>query len=233
MLLNVKNIDTFYGTSHILQGVSFSVAEGEVVALLGRNGVGKTTTLRSIIGLTPPRQGSILFKGKEILGQPPYDIARQGVGYMPDDLRIFPDLTTEENLVIAQKLSKRTGYWNRERVLDLFPKLKDLIRAKGMNLSGGEKKMLGIGRALMANPSLLLLDEPSEGLAPLVVANLIEVLNRIHQQGVTILLADQNLKFCRKVCHRGYIVEKGMIQHQGTMEAIWNNEEVIRKYLVV
>jgi branched-chain amino acid transport system ATP-binding protein len=233
MFLQVSNIDTYYATSHILQGVSFSVAEGEVVALLGRNGVGKTTTLRSIIGLTPPKRGSILFDGREIMGQPAYTIARQGVGYMPDDLRIFPDLTTAENLEIAKKLSKRTGYWDRDRVLDLFPKLKDLLNAKGMNLSGGEKKMLGIGRALMANPALLLLDEPSEGLAPLIVANLIEVLGRIHQQGVTILLADQNLKFCRKVCHRGYITEKGMIQYEGQMEEIWQNEEVIKKYLVV
>ncbi len=233
MLLEVSNIDTYYGISHVLQSISLSVAEGEVVALLGRNGVGKTTTLRSIIGLTPPKRGSITFLGKEISGRPAYNIARQGVGYMPDDLRIFPDLTTDENLEIARRLSKRTGYWNRERVIELFPVLGDLSKAKGMNLSGGEKKMLGIGRALMANPRLILLDEPSEGLAPLVVANLIEVLGKIHEQGVTILLADQNLKFCRKVCTRGYIIEKGMIQHSGGMEDIWNNEAIIRKYLVV
>jgi branched-chain amino acid transport system ATP-binding protein len=233
MLLEVQHINTYYGTSHVLQDVSFSVAQGEVVALLGRNGVGKTTTLRSIIGLTPPRDGSIRFNHQEILGQPAYTVARQGVGYMPDDLRIFPDLTTQENLDIAQKLSKRSGFWTKEQVLVLFPKLKDLLKSKGINLSGGEKKMLGIGRALMANPSLLLLDEPSEGLAPLVVADLIEVLGRIHQQGVTILLADQNLKFCRKVCNRGYIVEKGMIQYEGKMAEIWDNEEIIKKYLVV
>jgi branched-chain amino acid transport system ATP-binding protein len=233
MLLEVSNIDTYYGTSHVLQGVSLTVTEGEIVALLGRNGMGKTTTLRSIIGLTPPKNGSIKLQNREICGQPAYAIARMGVGYMPDDLRIFPDLTTEENLEIARKLSKRTGYWNRKRVIDLFPKLGDLADSKGINLSGGEKKMLGIGRGLMANPSLLLLDEPSEGLAPLVVANLIEVLGKIHQQGVTILLADQNLKFCRKVCNRGYILERGMIQFEGQMESIWNNEEIIRKYLVV
>jgi branched-chain amino acid transport system ATP-binding protein len=233
MLLEVQNIDTYYGTSHIIQGVSFKVDLGEIVALLGRNGVGKTTTLRSIIGLTPPRKGSILFNGKEIVGQPAYNVARLGVGYMPDDLRIFPDLTTEENLEISRKLSKRSGYWNRDRVFELFPKLRDLIKAKGINLSGGEKKMLGIGRALMANPSLILLDEPSEGLAPLIVANLAEVLSRIQKQGVTILLADQNLKFCRKTCHRGYILEKGMIQYEDRMEAIWENEEIIKKYLVV
>lgn len=232
-ILELSDVDTFYGTSHILQGVRLEVGEGEVVALLGRNGVGKTTTLRSIMGLSPPKRGSIRFHEKEIAGIPPYEVARLGVAYVPDDLRIFPDLTAEENLEIARRLSRREGTWNRDRVYELFPKLADLAPAKGINLSGGEKKMLGIGRALMANPSLLLLDEPSEGLAPLVVANLVEVLGRIHAQGVTILLADQNLKFCRKVCGRGYIIEKGAVRFGGGMEEIWGNEEVIRKYLVV
>lgn len=233
MILEVSHIDTYYGTSHILQDVSLSVEEGEVVALLGRNGVGKTTTLRSIIGLSPPSRGSILFLGKEIRRFPPYEVARHGVAYVPDDYRIFPDLTTEENLEIARRLSGRKGYWNRDRVVELFPKLGDLLQSRGIHLSGGEKKMLAIGRALMANPSLILLDEPSEGLAPLVVANLVEVLREIRDQGVTILLADQNLKFCRKVCNRGYILEKGTVRHEGEMEAIWNDEDVIRKYLVV
>lgn len=233
MILTAAGVDTFYGTSHILQGVHLEVGEGEVVALLGRNGVGKTTTLRSIMGLSPPKRGSIRFHGKEIAGMPPYEVARLGVAYVPDDLRIFPDLTTEENLEIARRLSRRRGHWNRERVYELFPMLSALGSSKGINLSGGEKKMLGIGRALMANPSLLLLDEPSEGLAPLVVANLVDVLGRIHGQGVTILLADQNLKFCRKVCGRGYILEKGAVRFGGGMEEIWGNEEVIRKYLVV
>ena len=156
-----------------------------------------------------------------------------GVAYVPDDYRIFPDLTAEENLEIARRLSSREGYWNRDRVIELFPALGDRLGSKGINLSGGEKKMLAVGRALMANPSLMLLDEPSEGLAPLVVANLVEVLGKIREHGVTILLADQNLKFCRKVCNRGYILEKGLVQHEGEMEAIWNNEEIIRKYLVV
>ena len=154
MLLEVSNIDTYYGISHVLQNISLSVGEGEVVALLGRNGVGKTTTLRSIIGLTPPKRGAITFLGKEVSGLPAYRIAHQGVGYMPDDLRIFPDLTADENLEIAPRLSKRTGYWNRDRVVELFPKLGDLGKARGINLSGGKKKMLGIGRALMANPRL-------------------------------------------------------------------------------
>ena len=233
MILEVSRIDTYYGTSHILQDVSLFGRGGEVVALLGRNGVGKTTTLRSIIGLSPPSRGSIRFLGKEICGPPPYEIARMGVAYVPDDYRIFPDLTAEENLEIARRLSRREGYWNRGRVLDLFPALGDRLGSRGIHLSGGEKKMLAVGRALMANPSLMLLDEPSEGLAPLIMANLIEVLGKIREQGVTILLADQNLKFCRKVCTRGYILEKGMVRYEGEMESIWNDEEIIRKYLVV
>lgn len=233
MILEVDRIDTYYGSSHILQEVTLSVAEGEVVALLGRNGVGKTTTLRSIMGLSPPRSGSVRFQETEIRGESADRVARRGVAYVPDDYRIFPDLTADENLEIARRLSGRTGYWNRERVVTLFPHLGDVGRMKGINLSGGEKKMLGIGRALMANPSLVLLDEPSEGLAPLMVANLIDVIGTIRKQGVTILLADQNLKFCRKTCGRGYILEKGMVRHMGEMEAIWNDEDVIRKYLVV
>jgi len=233
MILEVDRVDTYYGSSHILQEVTLSVAEGEVVALLGRNGVGKTTTLRSIMGLSPPRSGSIRFAGEEIRGDRADGIARRGVAYVPDDYRIFPDLTADENLEIARRLSRRRGYWDRQRVVALFPRLADLGRRKGINLSGGEKKMLGIGRALMANPTLMLLDEPSEGLAPLVVADLIEVIDTIRKQGVTILLADQNLKFCRRTCGRGYILEKGRVRHEGEMEAIWNDEDVIRKYLVV
>jgi len=233
VILEILDMDTYYGTSHILQGISLSVDAGEVVALLGRNGVGKTTTLRSIIGLTPPGKGSVIFNGVDVAGSPPYAMARMGIAYVPDDLRIFPDLTTDENLEIARRLSHRKGYWNRDRVTDLFPKLEELADNKGLNLSGGEKKMLGIGRALMANPSLILLDEPSEGLAPMIVRNLVEIIDRIREQGVTILMADQNLKFCRRVSDRGYIIEKGAIVHHDTMEAIWSNEEVVSKYLVV
>jgi branched-chain amino acid transport system ATP-binding protein len=233
MILQVIQVNTFYGSSHILQDVSFTVNPGEVVALLGRNGVGKTTTLRSIMGLTPPRSGSILFKDKEVMGKPPYEMAWSGLAYMPDDLRIFPDLTCQENLDIAAKLSRHTGYWNRERVEELFPVLRARRKQKGLNLSGGEKKMLGLGRALMANPELILLDEPSEGLAPLVVSSLIQVIQEIMEKHVTILLADQNLKFCRRVCVRGYIIEKGRIVHEGTMEGIWSDEEAIKRYLVL
>jgi branched-chain amino acid transport system ATP-binding protein len=233
MILEVEAINTFYGKSHILQDISLNVNAGEVVALLGRNGVGKTTTLRSIMGLTPPRNGAIRFKGEQAAGNPAYVMAKKGIAYMPDDLRIFPDLTCEENLEIARRLSRRSGYWNRERVEALFPVLGERPRQMGLNLSGGEKKMLSMGRTLMANPDLILLDEPSEGLAPMVIANLVEVIREIQKRGMTILLADQNLKFCRRVCERGYIIEKGSIVHEDTMETIWADEEVIQKYLVI
>jgi branched-chain amino acid transport system ATP-binding protein len=234
MILVIDNIDTYYGQSHVLQGISLSIQEGEVVSILGRNGVGKTTTLRSIMGLTPPREGSIEFKGGEIAGKKPFEIARLGIGYVPDDRRIFPDLTTIENLEIARRMStKKHGYWNISTVCDLFPVLRELGASKGTHLSGGEQKMLAIGRALMKNPDLILLDEPAEGLAPLVIKNLMEVTKRIRDEGVTILLADQNLKFCERVANRAYILEKGMIQYEGTMNEIWENEELVSKYLVI
>jgi branched-chain amino acid transport system ATP-binding protein len=213
--------------------VSFEVAPGEAVALLGRNGVGKTTTLRSVMGLSPPQAGSIRFKDKEILGKPSHFMARAGIAYMPDDLRIFPDLTCEENLEIARRLSKRSGYWSKKRVEELFPVLGERRRQMGINLSGGEKKMLGLGRTLMANPDMVLLDEPSEGLAPMIVANLARVIEEVRDKGMTILMADQNLKFCRRVCKRGYILEKGSMVHTGTMESIMADDDVIGKYLAI
>lgn len=233
-ILIVDRINTFYGQSHVLQEVSLSIDEGEVVCLLGRNGVGKTTTLRSIIGLTPPRSGQIFFKGISVAGKPSFQIARMGIGYMPDDRRIFQDLTLLENLEIAHRLSsKGKAEWTFEKVFDLFPGFINMKTRKGTQLSGGEQKMLAIGRALMKNPDIILLDEPSEGLAPLIVQNLVQVIDRIRSEGVTILLADQNLKFCRKTSDRGYILEKGAVQHQGLMEDIWQNEEIVKKYLVV
>jgi branched-chain amino acid transport system ATP-binding protein len=233
-ILNIDQINSFYGQSHVLQGVSLSIQKGEVVCLLGRNGVGKTTTLRSIIGLTPPRSGKILLKGVDVAGKPPYQIAQMGIGYVPDDRRIFADLTLFENLELARRLSSRgKTQWTFEKIYDLFPVFVDLKERKGNQLSGGEQKMLATGRALMKNPDLLLLDEPSEGLAPLVIQNLVEVTGRIRSEGVTILLADQNLKFCRKTSDRGYILEKGTVQYQGIMEEIWQNEEIVKKYLVV
>ena len=233
MILELADVDTYYGTSHVLQGIRLEVAEGETVALLGRNGVGKTTTLRSIMGLTPPRRGSIKFQGQELRGLPADAISRRGIAFVPDDTRIFPTLTTDENLEIARRLSPRRGPFDRERVFELLPKLGQLRRSKGVNLSGGERKMLAMGRALMANPALILLDEPSEGLAPLVVAHIAEVIAMMKRQGVTIVLADQHLRFCQKVCDRGYILEKGRVELSGTMEEIWRDEAAVNKYLAV
>jgi len=234
MILEINNIDTYYGQSHVLQGISLSVEKGEVVSLLGRNGVGKTTTLRSIMGLTPPRRGHIKFQGEEIAGKKPFEIARLGIGYAPDDRRIFPDLTTFENLEIARRMSaKKQGYWNIDTVYILFPVLRELGSSKGTHLSGGEQKMLAGGRALMKNPELILLDEPAEGLAPLVVAALSKAIREIRDTGVTVFLADQNVRFCRKTADRGYIIEKGTIRYQGEMKNIWENEEIVKKYLTV
>ena len=234
MLLEVSDIVTLYGQSLILDRVSLTVGEGEIVALLGRNGVGKTTTLRSIMGLTPPRTGSIKFKGIEIIGKQPFEITRLGVGYTPDDRRIFPDLSTEENLLIAGRFAKKNGGdWTVQKVYELFPDLERVQSSKGGSLSGGEQKMLAIGRGLMSNPELLLLDEPSEGLAPLVVKALVEAIVEIRKSGVTILVADQNIRFCRRIADRGYILEKGVIRYQDDMDKIWQNEEVVKKYLAV
>jgi branched-chain amino acid transport system ATP-binding protein len=233
VILALSAVDTYYGTSHVLQGVELAVGAGESVALLGRNGVGKTTTLRSIIGLTPARGGSIRFLGEEIRGLPADAVARRGIAYVPDDHRIFPGLTADENLELSRRASGRSGPWNRERVKKLFPRLEELGPKKGQHLSGGEKRMLAIGRALMANPALILLDEPSEGLAPLLVAHIAEVVAAVNREGVTVLLADQNLRFCRKVCGRGYVLEKGRVQVGGAMESISRDEETVRKYLAM
>ena len=233
MTLELSRVDTYYGTSHVLQGIDLRVGEGESVALLGRNGVGKTTTLRTIMGLTPARAGAIRFQGQDVRGLPADAIARLGIAYVPDDHRIFPTLTADENLEIARRVARRDGWWNRERVVAMLPRLGDLGASRGRNLSGGEKRMLGIGRALMANPALLLLDEPSEGLAPLVVAHIAEVIQAIKRRGVTVLLADQNLRFCRAVCDRGYVLEKGRVQLEGAMADIAGDEQAVRKFLAV
>ncbi len=233
MILEVAAVDTFYGTSHVLQGIDLAVERGETVALLGRNGVGKTTTLRTVMGLTPARAGSIRFLGHEIRRWSADAVARFGIAYVPDDHRIFPTLTADENLELARRASRRSGPWNRERVVQVLPKLAEVAGSLGSNLSGGERKMLAIGRALMANPALVLLDEPSEGLAPLVLAHIVDVLRVMKREGVTILLADQNLRFCRKVCDRGYILEKGRVEHSGTMDEIGRDERIVKKYLAV
>ena len=233
MILEVHELVTAYGLSEVIHRVSLEVEAGEIVCLLGRNGAGKTTTLRSIMGLTPPRSGRVTFKGLEIRGRQPFEVARLGIGYVPDDRRIFGDLTVEENLEIVRRVTGRDGRWTIQGIYQLFPVLRELRGNRGSGLSGGEQKMLALGRALMGNPTLLILDEPSEGLSPLMVRTLVQAIQQIRTDGVTLLLADQNLKFARRVADRGYIIEKGSIRYTGRLEELWANEEVVRKYLAV
>lgn len=234
MVLAVKEINTFYDLSHILFGVSLEVMQSETVCLLGRNGVGKTTTLRSIMGLTPPRSGSIKFMGEEIKGKQPFAIYRLGIGLVPEDRIIFPDLTVHENLEIAIKKGKRREpmeRWTMEKVHRLFPILKARDRQWGGTLSGGEQQMLTIARTLMGNPRLLLLDEPSEGLAPLVVKAIEEQILLLKKEGMTILLSEQNSNFALKVSDRGYILEKGLVAWQGDVSELRGNPGIMKNYL--
>ena len=235
MILTVRDLYTSYGLSQILFGVSLEVNAGECVALLGRNGVGKTTTLRSIMGLTPPRQGQVVYKDREITGMPAYRVARLGMGFVPEDRRIFPDLSVRENLDVARKppASPHRTVWTIERVYAIFPILAQLDARKGGYLSGGEQQMLTIGRTLMGNPDLLLLDEPSEGLAPLVVRDLGRQIQRLKEEGLTILLCEQNTKFATALSDRAYILEKGHVRFAGTMAELQDNEDVRRQYLAL
>ena len=230
-MLRVEDIHTYYGASHILQGVSLEVPEGQVVALLGRNGAGKTTTLRSIIGLTPPRRGRVLFGEKDITGRRPYALARLGLSYMPESRGIFPSLTVEENLTLAE--GRRKGPWTLDGVYDLFPRLKERKGNGGAQLSGGEQQMLAIARALLLNPEVLILDEPTEGLAPIVVKDIRERLRMVKESGMTVLLVEQNFRFATALADRVYVLGKGTIQWSGSAEAILENEEVQQTWLGV
>jgi len=225
-LLEVRDIHTAYGLSHVLFGVSLELRAGECVCLLGRNGVGKTTTMRSIIGLTPPRSGRVAWKGTDITGWEPYRVARTGIGFVPEDRRIFADLTVWENLDVASRTRQEPTQWTTERVFDLFPKLRELASRNGGHLSGGEQQMLTIARTLMGNPELLLLDEPSEGLAPLVVDHLREQIARLKHEGLTILLAEQNVEFSLALGERVYVLEKGSIRFSGPAEQLRDDERL-------
>lgn len=234
MMLQVEKIDTFYGSSQILFDVSLEVSLGEVVGLLGRNGAGKTTTLRSIMGLTRPKGGKISYKGEDILGKPTYKIAKMGIGYVPEDRIIFPDLSVLDNLNLASKISSESkNGWNIERVFGLFPVLKARAHQNGGTLSGGEQQMLTIARTLMGNPELILVDEPTEGLAPLLVNEVRKLILAIAEAGTTILLSEQNIKFSLKSSKRVYIIEKGEIQYEGSVESLRENESIMKKYLAV
>jgi branched-chain amino acid transport system ATP-binding protein len=235
MILEVERIHTYYGTSHILFGVSLAVAGGEVACLLGRNGAGKTTTLRSIMGLTPARSGSVRFRGEELRGRPSYYVAQKGLGYVPDNRLIFPDLTVRENLEVAVKTPKdfRGRAWTAEGVYELFPPLAKLDKRLGGYLSGGEQQMLTVGRTLMGNPELILMDEPVEGLAPLIVKYLGEQIRKLKEIGQTILFAEQNVKFANSVAERAYVIDRGRIRYQGTIAELSASEEIKKKYLMI
>ena len=234
MILQLQDIHAYYGTSHILQGVSLSIDKGEGVCLLGRNGAGKSTTFKSIVGLLSIKKGRILFKGNEITRKQPFKIARLGIGYVPEDRRIYPDLTVKENLEVGQKAAKiQKGSWSIEKIFDFFPPLKPMANRKGSQMSGGEQQMLTIARSLMGNPELLLLDEPSEGLAPIVVDDLGHLIRRIRDEGVSVLIAEQNSLFSLELVDRAYVIEKGIIEWEGSVKEISEDETLRNRYLSV
>jgi branched-chain amino acid transport system ATP-binding protein len=232
-LLEVSGVHTFYGNIEALKGVSLTVEEGEVVTLIGSNGAGKSTTLRSISGLTPPREGSIKFEDTEIGEVPPQEIVERGISLSPEGRHVFPRMTVRENLDLGAYLRKdRDGIENdRERVYSLFPRLKERERQKGGTMSGGEQQMLAIGRALMANPRLLLLDEPSMGIAPILVERIYETIAEINRQGTTILLVEQNANYALDVSKRGYVLETGKVALEDESAALRTNPDVQKAYL--
>ncbi len=234
-MLELQDVHTYYGTSHILQGVSFSVENGKCVALLGRNGAGKTTTVHTISKLIEPKRGSIQFKGIEIKGYSPYQAARLGLGLVPQGRRIFPSLTIRENLTMAARADKMGGQssWDLEKVYALFPVLKEREKNMGTQLSGGQQQMLAIGRALMTNPQFLLMDEPSEGLAPVIIDQVGVIIRQLKETGLSILLVEQNIALACSVADEVLIMNKGTIVWKGTPELLMNNEEIQHKFLGV
>jgi len=234
MLLEVNDLHTFYGTSHVLQGISLNVSRGEIVGLLGRNGMGKSTTLTSIMGLTRPRSGRVVFANQNIRGCPPHQVARAGIGYVPEERRIFPNLSVLDNLLLGAKSSNDVGEpWTVNKIFQHFPALEERAQNKGAHLSGGEQQMLTVGRALMGNPTLLLVDEPTEGLAPLMVSRVRDVLATINEEGVSILLVEHNVDVALSLADRVYLMGKGHIGFAGTVEELESRPEVRETYLEV
>ena len=231
-LLEIQDIHTYYGESYILQGVSLAVEEGSLVALVGRNGVGKTTLIHSIIGFSPPKRGKIIFRGQDITHWQPFRIARLGISLVPQGRRIFSSLTTRENLEVGAR-RQGNAWWSLDKVLAIFPQLQGRLRSRGGQLSGGEQQMLATGRALMNNPTLLLLDEPSTGLAPMVVQELGRIILDLEGLGTSILLVEQNLPFALKLADYVYVMSKGTIVHQSTPRELEENTEVKLRYLGV
>jgi branched-chain amino acid transport system ATP-binding protein len=230
MTLEVEDVHAYYGRSHVLQGISLEVADGETVALLGRNGAGKTTTMRSIVGLTPPQRGTVRIDGEEITGRPTYRVARSGVAYVPSGRRAYGSLTVRQNLALSVRNGEAA--WSMQRVLAMFPKLADMSERRAGFLSGGEQQMLKLARALLSGPRILLLDEPTEGLSPAVVADLGRWLSALREEKVTVLITEQNALFALQYADRGYIIEKGSVRHQGRAAQLRDSAE-IRTYLGV
>ena len=237
MILEVQGIHTYYGQSHILQGVSLEVEKGEMVTLLGRNGAGKTTTLKSILGLVSPRSGTITFLGEKISGLPPHIVSQKGISFVPEERRIIPGLTVYENLRLAMLKNKVKSKSKEKKIFDhvveIFPRLKERWHQEGTSLSGGEQQMLAIARGLVSEPVLMLVDEPTEGLMPLLVERIAEVLKEIQQNGVTILLVEQNMEMALEISQKAYVMDEGVIKYKGAAEEIGRNEEVQRRYLAI
>jgi branched-chain amino acid transport system ATP-binding protein len=232
-MLQLVDVHSYYGESYVLQGISLEVKEGSVVALLGRNGMGKTTTLRSIIGFTPPRRGVVRFKGKDITNLQPYQIAQMGMGLVPQGRHIFPSLSVEENLTVGAKTRGEKEAWTLDAVYSRFPILRERANLSGNRLSGGEQQLLAISRALMTNPDLLLMDEPSEGLAPLIVQEIGHIIGQLKKSGFSILLVEQNFPMALALADYVYIISKGVIVYESTPEELRDNEDVMAKYLGV
>ncbi len=234
-MMKLENVHSYYRTSHILHGIDLSIEEGEVVTLLGRNGAGKTTTIRTIMGLLTPKQGQIIFRGEVISGHKPFQIARKGIAYVPEERAIFVHLSVVENLKIAQvgMHNNLKGTWTVERIFEKFPRLAERKTHRGANLSGGEQQMLAIARALMSEPALLLMDEASEGLAPIIVEQLQKITREIVAEGITVLLVEQNLDMCTALANRHYVMDQGRIVYCGTNEEFIANEEVRDRYLTL
>ena len=229
-MLEVEEVHTYYGGSHVLQGVSLTVGAGEVLTILGRNGMGKTTLVRSIVGFTPPRRGRVRFKGEDITRWPPFRMVKLGMALVPQGRRVFPSLSVSENLEVARR---GQGRWDLGRVYEVFPRLRDRARNRANKLSGGEQQMLAIGRALMSNPELLLMDEPTEGLAPLLVREVGRVIGELKKAGLSILLVEQNLPLALSVADRVHVLSRGQIVHSGTPAGLMANEEVKSRYMGV
>ena len=230
--LRLHNVNSYYGESHILRDISLEIGAGETVALLGRNGVGKTTTLKSIVGWVRPRSGSIMLDGQELVGREMMDVARAGISLVPEERRIFPNLTVAENLKLAQVTARKPG-WTLDHVYDKFPRLRERLGHKGDEISGGEKQMLAIARALLQDTKVLLLDEPTEGLAPLIVREVENVIREIKAAGITTLLVEQNLYSALSVADRCYIIDQGEIRFEGTPDQIRDDADLRRRYLHV